>query len=667
MDVQERLRLQAQAEAEAELELELEMEAQAASANSPSMSARVFDFAKDSVSRGPMLAAIERLPGGYVQSLAQGATLGFADEAAAGARAGIVNPIKQWWTGQPQANYEQELEALRSELNQTRSDYPVGSGALEMVGSVPSSLAIPAVRGASAVARMGKAAGIGGAMGAAYGFGSGENDARNRAANAAVSGAVGTAMGGAGQGIAETVAPLVSRVVRGKTPVAAKVVQEATQRVPDNEIASAQALMQQAKSEKSPVFLAEALEDDNVFALAKDIANRPETRREAQAAIINRTSEAFGRIDQILDDVSPVKSPVEASKWAQMRAAQVIDEMEDARHAAVGPMYKAAHEAGKNLQSEKLDKLLGSADEPPNLVRSIINDLQKKFPEFREEPVNSSRMLNEVLGELNARINLEQNAQQQRRLLALKSALEDEVEKLNPLLKDARETYAKMSPAIDAAKASRLGVLEDLKADNIQQAGNKIFQLAPERIEELKQSFGSQGQAEFSAVVRAFLQERIEGTQEGRNALRGLLNTEKGKRQLEAALGKQQFKRIYEKLNREFNMFEAKNRYRRGSDTMENIDNRSATNKTLGAVNRMFRFMSRPKDSIQTGLDRKFSNPDPRTLDAVREALFSTDGGLQTLQEVQKLRQARSKDQITLNAISRALGAGGAVTGSRVD
>ncbi len=173
----------------------------------PSIVDRGVSTFKDVITKGPIGAGVERLPGGFVQSVAQGATLGMADEASAGLRAGIVNPIRAALTGSSSPSYDEELAALRNEMKEYRKQSPATATIAEIGGS-----ALPAIASGGMSLTLPRIAGIGAASGAAYGFGAGEGGIEERAKGAAIGGAMGAAIPSAISRTKQLVRPAMSKI-----------------------------------------------------------------------------------------------------------------------------------------------------------------------------------------------------------------------------------------------------------------------------------------------------------------------------------------------------------------------------------------------------------------------------------------------------------------------
>lgn len=164
--------------------------------------------AGDKVAEQELLAAADALepPTQRLRAAAQGATLGFADEALAALQHPLSAIGSALGTGDAGKAYEEALQSERDALKKYRQAYPYSSLAWELGGAAIPALATgggsaPA-SGAGLLGTIGRAALTGATTGAAYGFGSGEGGLANRltggAAGALGGGVAGGAIGAAG-------------------------------------------------------------------------------------------------------------------------------------------------------------------------------------------------------------------------------------------------------------------------------------------------------------------------------------------------------------------------------------------------------------------------------------------------------------------------------------
>lgn len=188
----------------------------------------------------------------FGNSFAQGGTLGFADELAAGVRSalpGVSNfmmsngPLQREGDEQKPAQtvstaptfgerYTEELANIRAQQKKDEEEHPTATTAGKIAGNVATgALALPefgAMSGAKMLGNALKFAGTGAALGGVQGFGEGEGGFSNRLSNAAPQALTGALVGGsipvAGQLVqkALTTAPARAAIEKGVSPLLAK-------------------------------------------------------------------------------------------------------------------------------------------------------------------------------------------------------------------------------------------------------------------------------------------------------------------------------------------------------------------------------------------------------------------------------------------------------------
>lgn len=160
-----------------------------------------------------------------LRSLAQGATLGFADELEAAGRSLF-----------PGQTYEGALTDIRGKLKAYKEDSPLSALGYEALGGiVPGLAAAPFTGGASVAPTLGRMALIGATEGGIYGFGTGEGGFAQRAAGVpggAVGGAIAAPVAGViGKGIGAGLNKLADIVRRGTGGRGSTVVENEIQRL----------------------------------------------------------------------------------------------------------------------------------------------------------------------------------------------------------------------------------------------------------------------------------------------------------------------------------------------------------------------------------------------------------------------------------------------------
>jgi hypothetical protein len=148
---------------------------------------------------------------GVARSAAQGVTLGFGDEIAAGFGSLFGMGPKLLGT----KSYDEILGDVRSKDAKFRDAHPYVSTGAEVAGGIASLAGAPvraAVSAPSVVGRIARSAGVGAGFGAASGFGNSEGGVVNRTVGAAKGAAVG---GVAGPLVSEVVLPVAARTASG--------------------------------------------------------------------------------------------------------------------------------------------------------------------------------------------------------------------------------------------------------------------------------------------------------------------------------------------------------------------------------------------------------------------------------------------------------------------
>jgi hypothetical protein len=452
---------------------------------------------------------------GYVnklgQSVAQGVTLGFMDEIAAGLDAPFVAGKRALVDGQPfdmGKAYDDRLAGYRQDEAEFRESNPVSSFVGEAAGAVAGTVANPALRaitsapaGASILAQTGRGALAGGALGGAYGFGSGEGGIENRAVGAATGAAVGAAAG--------AVAPaLVQGVRKGGQFVADKTINLLPFRqMGAAERKVAEALMRDGMTpEQAAARLKEmgpeaAIMDlgTNVRGLARGAATVP---GEGKTAITNKVvarqegvrapnnvlqGGQANRVADSLDDLVPQKG-LESMDELTLRRMQAASPAYDEAFAKQGvysnrlqefmddPITKAG--LRKGLEVQRLESV--AAGKPFNPKDAAIVDFDAAGDPIIGG-VPNMRTYDAVKRGLDALIEGEKNqfgklSERGRALNLFKKAFVGHLDLLNPEYAAARSAYSGPSQLINALDAGRkfMSASEYANPDVLQRAVSKM-------------------------------------------------------------------------------------------------------------------------------------------------------------------------------------------------
>lgn len=607
-------------------------------------------------------------------AMLQGAMLGFWDEAKAGLASGIEGAQNMFGYGYNQdkdlgQKYDYYLEKARAQDEQWRTEHPYIDAGLQVAGGMLTggigAAKSGAVKGGSLVSRMLRGGAVGTATGGAAGFGYGEGGFKERADNAVgpalVGGAIGTAAPAVIQGIeaaakSRPVQETIQRAGRklaeergstmGITPPALAKEDVALARIlrdvnPDKLQKSA-AIMNTANRKGHPMYLAEAIDDPQVYQDARYYANTRGGRDFAQKAIDERSLGQSDRLGRAFDLVSKESNTYNAGKGIQKAASDLLEAAKAERARIVDPMYKQAYKSRPTVNSkilhykdptgqhnQTIDKIMTSP-----AIKRITRRL-RELPEYEDLPDNSAKLVNRVLGELNEQINsavAQGKSVTIRDLMSLKSPLEKEIEAASPALKMARLRFEELSPAVDRKLNGMLGELSDLADGKLHLAGKKIMNLHPEKIKELQGMLGAEHAKEFRGAIRAYMQDIVNNNVDGRNALRKIIKSPEKRQVLETALGAKRYQALKRRIDFEDKIHGGKLQYNTGPRTQTNITTEKEQKELLESVANIFR---NPVNGASRMLKNAFEAPEDELLTSeISKIFFDPQAGYEALKRI---------------------------------
>jgi soluble lytic murein transglycosylase-like protein len=413
-----------------------------------------------------------------------------------------------------------------------------------------------------------------------------------------------------------------------------------------------------AVSRDIPLFLPEALESKNVYRSARHIANYDPSMEFAEDAITARTRGAEARAGDLFSSVSGETSPYQGASRLAKAADDIVKAAEAGREEVAFPLYKAAYKENPEILSPALDDLLSK----DKVLQQAINSV-RKTANNAELPEKSTQLLVKARQEIGNQI---ERAKSQGLGRAARD-LTDTYNRLNgilhtesPALKAADNAFANASAGIDELSSTFISSLRKETENKVQKV-SQIFNLSPERIAGLRQTFIDAGKLdEWNAGIRSYLQNTVESTAEGHNFASKIIGNTAKEAKLSAALGGESeaigggaYQKVTEGLNLEDRMFKGKNIYNTGSTTYGNIAEEKTFEKAAGLLSRI--------TDKQTWIDaavKMFGGGMPE--DAAKELAkiyFDPKTGARTINKILPLlkRYAKTKN------IAGALGKGSAV------
>jgi 2'-5' RNA ligase len=292
--------------------------------------------------------------GASLAPLAQGATLGFADEILGG-----INGLDSMVKGRGfRRGYEEGVAKVRDVGKAFAEDHPVASPALEIAGGlIPAggSVARNVIKESPSLVRsIARSAGAGAGFGAVSGAGTAGGGLEGRARGAAVGGAAGAVTGGVlpilGRAAAVTRNVAKSVVNRGGQPAAARateVIADALSR--DNVPVES---LQGANATRAPKMVLD-MGGENLRGVARAAQATPSAAKEAIPAALRARHEGLGtRLGRDLEDALGVQ---------RENVFEKADDLLAARRENAKPLYDAAYKAG-NIDDPRINELMELPD-----------------------------------------------------------------------------------------------------------------------------------------------------------------------------------------------------------------------------------------------------------------------------------------------------------------
>lgn len=267
----------------------------------------------------------------------------------------------------------------------------------------------------------------------------------------------------------------------------------------------------EAQAQGTPMTLLEAANEPAVESALLDYAQTPRGSRMVSKSIDRRTAGETDRLANALEGVAPQKEIIQAGEDVKSIAEKTIYNLKQARREATAPLYEEAFaktpyigdvktvtEIGgpagisAKISKQKVAPSDGYADllDTPT-AKSIIRKsdatrTKKEIPELY-----SSRRAEDLLSGVNDEL-LTATPKEANALKEFKTALESEIGKYNPDLLAAQKAYAKMSQEIDGVSDTLFGALANIKNNQINAAGSKIFgpRVKTSEVENLRAQMG---------------------------------------------------------------------------------------------------------------------------------------------------------------------------------
>jgi len=523
-----------------------------------------------------------------LREFTQGATLGFADEIAAGATAGVLSlggilgltpeELQKKSVGEL---FSEAKSGIRGREKELREENPVTA----IIGNITGGIATGGAGVAKAAALKGlkgaaATVGTAGALGTAAGAGfSEEQEAGKIIQDALEGGAISAATAGVLSGAARAGAPLVKKtinsLVRSKSPNKFTQAEEFVKsKITDgtapellNDINKAQ-----AAGISSP--LAAVTQDQSLKTTASLLAQDVQTSNLAQKSI-KKISDTITKAERnVLNTVGKdVKTAQEGADVFKQSLTSLKNGAIEARRIAAEPLYTKSVQAGNRLRIPVVSGLKNfkRPDGTTNpMIGQTMDDLRKTGM-FGGLPDNSMPVLDATFKKLGAQARAADDSFQKALILEAQKKLRVEMSKKFPTYDKAVKTFSDESDVLNQLtrdKKNPLGIL--LAADDVDSvvAVGKIFNQQPELIARTR-AFAVANNLEdsFEAGAKSNILEKIERSVRADGSAAAVFKAPKARKQLAASLGGREKADAFQKVMEVRDDFTQFNRITQGSQT----------------------------------------------------------------------------------------------------
>jgi hypothetical protein len=533
---------------------------------------------------------------GPVLSAAQGLSMGFGDELAAGVVGGYDSLVKGADFGESYDNFKRQAEQPRLDW-QKENPWSAAAfnvaGALHPGGKIAKGFGV-AKEGLPMLGNIGRSLAAAAVQGGAQGAGEGDSAAdrlRRAILSGAISGVAGGAISGIG-GVAGKGGEALLRKAKGINPADWAILQE-TRNIPQATLKGAQETIEGAAKAGVPMRMLDPLVPDGVGDIAWTVsAGKP---GQAVAGPLTEALETGrpARLRQVLDDtIGASRSAEVVGGDVRASAQKSIDEAIGARAAVSNPAYEVSLKTGRTIENPNLLAELtdpGRNTSNSDILAAIAGGRKTYKSELYGLPDNDIRVLDASKKHLDDLYNSHIAAGENDAAFHVDKVRKKLLSYIDPEARDyaaARGLYAGMTPPVKELEKGLIGSLARTQDPTLRGIPSRIMQMTPTEIQGLHKNLRAD---DLMSSARSYLDDLIGADNVGSKAVRALGKGDNTIDRLKAAiLGNVDDLSGVDRLSREnafnrlANNFDLENMTKRGTDVA--VGN-SKTAKRIPALN----------------------------------------------------------------------------------
>jgi hypothetical protein len=365
-------------------------------------------------------------------------------------------------------------------------------------------------------------------------------------------------------------------------------------------------LESKAKKIDVPLTPAEKTNLPSLKSQQRALSNLPQSSDLMDDFYRGRGEKVSAAVGRELDTIAPELGGDASGVAARDAAGNIVSKMTAQRASQAKPLYEAAFKSSKRVDVKPVVSYIN--EEIKSGARGSIRSTLEKAREVLYVP-GTNKIDTSVRGLHNAKMEIDNMISKastdssvgsvaKAKLVQVKESLVKQIELSSDDYAKARGLYADVSPGIDKVREGMIGVLSELKDDNLYKAGRIMLdpsRAGPTSVRNARSMFvASKNQESWNGILRSYLNEQFENAgreyataggaiNQGAKFRAAMFGNTRQKEILRAAMGNDQFKSFSDLMD----VLEATGRASRvGSDTAWNQEAMREMRRVSGGISR---------------------------------------------------------------------------------
>lgn len=274
--------------------------------------------------------------------------------------------------------------------------------------------------------------------------------------------------------------------------------------------------------------VSQASDSSELIQYHKLLADMPETANRMAKFQRGQQGQVQQAFDQFLEGIAPHRTPLQTGEMVTGAARGALRGVDAARGKAAAPLYKKAFDGAGPVDLtpvlSNIDALIESLP-PTSPPADVLKGVRRWLVEPGGAPIDDLHKTHEVKMLLDRLISGKMagsnglplkhslDRRQLARLMEVKESLVKQMDAASPYYQEARELYAKLSPAVEGTRQSIAGEVARLEGDATVKAPSRIFsnlQARPDTIAKARKLISAVDPDAWNAALRMHFEEAFE-------------------------------------------------------------------------------------------------------------------------------------------------------------